>query len=69
MGSEPEQFAVAADHLVGLGYDAIDINFGCPVKKVLGRCRERFLLSVPDRAKEIIRRVFDAVGGRVAGYV
>jgi nifR3 family TIM-barrel protein len=65
MGSEPEQFAVAADQMVDLGYDAIDINFGCPVKKVLGRCRGGFLLSVPDQAKEIIRRVFDAVGGRV----
>jgi tRNA-dihydrouridine synthase B len=65
MGSEPEQFAAAADRLVGLGYDAIDINFGCPVKKVLGRCRGGFLLSVPDQAREIIRRVHDAVGGRV----
>ncbi|HVP10259.1 MAG TPA: tRNA-dihydrouridine synthase [Phycisphaerae bacterium] len=66
MGSEPEQFAAAADRLVGLGYDAVDINFGCPVKKVLGRCRGGFLLSVPGRAMEIIRRVYDVVAGRVA---
>ncbi len=65
MGSEPGQFAEAADQLVEMGYDAIDINFGCPVKKVLGRCRGGFLLSVPDQGLEIIRGVFDAVGGRV----
>lgn len=65
MGSEPEQFAEAADLLVEMGYDVIDINFGCPVKKVLGRCRGGFLLSVPDQAREIIRRVHDAVGRRV----
>lgn len=65
MGSEPEQFAAAADELVRIGYDVIDINFGCPVRKVLGRCRGGFLLSVPDQAKAIIRSVFDAVGGRV----
>ena len=65
MGSEPEQFAAAADRLVGLGYDAVDINFGCPVKKVLGRCRGGFLLSVPDQATEVIKRVYDAVAGRV----
>ncbi len=65
MGSEPEQFAAAADHLVALGYDTVDINFGCPVKKVLGRCRGGFLLSTPDRATEIIRRVHDAVAGRL----
>lgn len=65
MGSEPEQFAEAANLLVEIGYDVIDINFGCPVKKVLGRCRGGFLLSVPDQAREIIRRVYDAVGDRV----
>ncbi len=65
MGSEPEQFAEAANLLVEMGYDVIDINFGCPVKKVLGRCRGGFLLSVPDQAREIIRRVHDAVGRRV----
>jgi nifR3 family TIM-barrel protein len=65
MGSEPVQFAEAADALVGLGYDAIDINFGCPVRKVLGRCRGGFLLSVPGEAVEIVRRVRDAVAGRV----
>ncbi len=65
MGSEPEQFAAAAAVLVETGYDVIDINFGCPVKKVLGRCRGGFLLSVPDIAIDILRRVYDAVGGRV----
>ncbi|MBN2559582.1 MAG: tRNA-dihydrouridine synthase [Phycisphaerae bacterium] len=65
MGADPAEFAEAADELVHLGYDAIDINFGCPVKKVLGRRRGGYLLSVPDRAREIVQRVYDAVGGRV----
>ncbi len=65
MGAEPEQFAAAADHLVGLGYDVIDVNFGCPVRKVLNRCRGGYLLSDPATAVEILRRVRDAVGIRV----
>lgn len=65
MGSEPEQFGEAAGVLVETGYDVIDINFGCPVKKVLGRCRGGYLLSVPDIAINILRRVVDAVAGRV----
>ena len=65
MGSEPGQFAEAAGMMVETGYDVVDINFGCPVRKVLGRCRGGFLLSVPDQAREIIRAVADAVGGRV----
>ncbi len=64
MGAQPESFALAADAMVEAGYDVIDINFGCPVRKVLGRCRGGFLLSQPTTALEIIRRVHDAVGGR-----
>ncbi|QDT68466.1 putative tRNA-dihydrouridine synthase [Planctomycetes bacterium MalM25] len=61
MGAEPEQFGPAAKRLSDAGYDVIDINFGCPVKKVLGRCRGGFHLSQPDVAIEIIGRVRDAV--------
>lgn len=61
MGAEPEQFGPAALRLVQAGFDVIDINFGCPVKKVLGRCRGGFHLSQPDVALEIIERVRDAV--------
>lgn len=61
MGAEPGQFAAAAVVLVENGYDVVDINFGCPVKKVLGRCRGGFLLSEPSTAIEIIRAVRDAV--------
>jgi len=61
MGSEPEQFAAGATKLAEAGFDIIDINFGCPVKKVLGRCRGGFHLSQPDVALEIVARVRDAV--------
>jgi len=65
MGAEPEHFVPAALRLVENGFDVIDINFGCPVKKVLGRCRGGFHLSQPDVALEIIRRVRDALPERV----
>lgn len=65
MGAEPEQFGPAALKLVEKGFDVIDINFGCPVKKVLGRCRGGFHLSQPDVALEIIGRVRDAVPNRI----
>lgn len=35
MGAEPEQFAAGAKRLAAAGFDVIDINFGCPVKKVV----------------------------------
>ena len=61
MGAVPEDFGPAALKLVEAGFDVIDINFGCPVKKVLGRCRGGFLLSQPQTALEIVSRVRDAV--------
>jgi nifR3 family TIM-barrel protein len=62
MGANPDDFAPAARAMADAGYDVIDINFGCPVRKVLGRCRGGFLLSQPKDALEIVGRVFDAVG-------
>jgi tRNA-dihydrouridine synthase B len=61
MGANPEDFAPAAQRLVENGFDVIDINFGCPVKKVLGRCRGGYHLSQPAVALEIVSRVRDAV--------
>lgn len=65
MGSAADAFAPAAVKLVEAGFDVIDINFGCPVKKVLGRCRGGYLLSRPKTALEIVARVRDAVPPRV----
>src|SRR6056297_3640229 len=61
MGAEPEQFSAGAAKLAAAGFDIIDVNFGCPVKKVLGRCRGGFHLSQPDVAIEILRRTRDIV--------
>jgi nifR3 family TIM-barrel protein len=61
MGSDPAEFGPAAKELAQAGFDVIDINFGCPVKKVLGRCRGGFLLSQPETALEIVSRVREAV--------
>lgn len=65
MGSHPELFARAANDLIDASYDVVDINFGCPVGRALGRCRGGYLLGEPATALEIIARVVDASRGRV----
>jgi nifR3 family TIM-barrel protein len=65
MGSDPAEFAVAARELASAGFDVIDINFGCPVKKVLGRCRGGYHLGQPHVALEIVSRVREAVPAHV----
>lgn len=65
MGAEPVQFAAGARRLVEAGFAVIDINFGCPVKKVLGRCRGGFHLSQPKVALEIFRRTREVVPSEI----
>ena len=61
MGANPQDFGPAARQLVEAGFDVVDINFGCPVRKVLGRQRGGYLLGQPETALEIIERVREAI--------
>lgn len=63
MGSQPETFGQAARALVRAGYDTVDINFGCPVNKVLGRHRGGWLLQDPKTALAMVDSVLQAVQG------
>ncbi len=65
MGSHPEDIAAGARILVGLGYDVVDINLACPVKKIKKKCRGGHLLSVPDEAVAILEAVKAEVGDAV----
>ncbi len=65
MGADPLEFGPAAVRLVAAGFDVIDINFGCPVKKVLGRHRGGYLLGQVETALEIVSRVREAVPAAV----
>lgn len=63
MGSRPETFGKAAKELVRAGYDVVDVNFGCPVNKVLGRHRGGWLLQDPEIALAMVDAVLQAVAG------
>jgi nifR3 family TIM-barrel protein len=64
IGNQPEVMAQAAVVLRDRGFDVIDLNFACPVKKVLARKRGGFLLTQPDLALDIVRAVIAAVPDR-----
>ena len=61
MGAVPDEFPPAALKLVAAGFDVIDLNFACPVKKVLGRCRGGFLMSDPETALLMVAKTRDAL--------
>jgi len=60
-GSDPELMAEAARRNVAMGADVIDINMGCPAKKVLQKAAGSALLKDPDLVRQILDRVVTAV--------
>src|SRR5436305_5534737 len=60
-GSEPVAMGEAARMVEAAGADLVDINFGCPVRKVTKTGAGATLLADPDRACRIVAAVADAV--------
>src|SRR3954463_6965562 len=65
MGSEPHTVAPAAKILARAGYDVIDLNFACPVKKIKNKARGGHMLKDVPRAVAILRAVRDVIPGEV----
>ena len=61
-GSEPRAMAEAARMVEAAGADLVDINFGCPVRKVTKTGAGATLLDEPARACAIVDAVASAVG-------
>ena len=60
-GSDPEWMADAARYNVARGAEIIDINMGCPAKKVCNKLAGSALLSYPDQVQAILQAVVAAV--------
>jgi tRNA-dihydrouridine synthase B len=60
-GSEPAAMGEAARLVEAAGADLVDINFGCPVRKVTKTGAGATLLDDPDRACRIVAAVATAV--------
>ncbi|MFO7607220.1 MAG: tRNA dihydrouridine synthase DusB [Desulfurivibrionaceae bacterium] len=56
-GSEPEVMGEAAAILSDYPIDMIDVNMGCPVRKVIRKGAGAAMMKEPDLAGEVIRRV------------
>src|SRR5512132_2020415 len=60
-GTEPSLMAEAARMVEEAGADIVDINFGCPVRKVTKTGAGATLLGDPERAWRIVQTVAEAV--------
>ena len=65
-GKEPENVAEAARIVVDTAHpDVLDLNFGCPVKRVAGKGAGAGMLQNVPKLLEITRAVVDAVGSQI----
>ena len=60
-GRDPDEMANAARFLENMGADVVDINMGCPVKKVLKTGSGAALMREPRLAALIVRKVVQEV--------
>ncbi|MCA9554838.1 MAG: tRNA dihydrouridine synthase DusB [Myxococcales bacterium] len=64
-GGEPESMAVGAELAASRGARLLDVNMGCPVKKVTRNGAGSALMTDPARAAAIVRAMREAVGDAV----
>ena len=58
-GKRPEMFSKAVEIVEKYGYDGIDINFGCPARKVVAHGGGVTLMRDLDKCYELIKTVCD----------
>ena len=61
IGSEPDVMAASAVELCKIGFDVMDLNFACPVRKALRRRRGGYMMSQPQQTIDCIKAVLAAV--------
>ena len=65
LGGDPRAMAEAGALAASLGAPGIDLNFGCPAKRVNNHDGGASILRCPERAEHITRAVRDAVPAHV----
>lgn len=68
-GGDPQSMAVGAERAVELGADIIDVNMGCPVKKVTRQGAGSALMGDPQRAAAIVENIIARTGVPVTAKI
>jgi tRNA-dihydrouridine synthase B len=60
-GADPDTMAAAAEVVTELGFNLIDLNFECPIRRLLSRGEGGALMDSPERIAQIVEAVVRAV--------
>lgn len=66
LGKEPQEFIELGNRLYDLGYNEINWNMGCPMRKVTGKHRGSGILPYPDEASRILDGVIPDLKPRLS---
>lgn len=66
VGNDEDLFAEAAELISDLGAYSIDINMGCPVKKIVSNRSGSYLMKDMDKAAKIIEKTVEATKLKVS---
>lgn len=61
-----EDFLKTAKDLKSLGYDEINLNFGCPSKTVVTKKKGSGFLAYPDELEEFLKRIFSETDMKIS---
>ncbi len=60
-GADPQVMAAAAQVVAELGFNLVDLNFECPIRRLLARGEGGALMASPERIGQIVAAVVRAV--------
>ncbi len=66
LGKEPEEFVELGNRLYDLGYNEINWNMGCPMRKVTGKHRGSGILPYPAEVKAILESIMPRLKPRLS---
>lgn len=66
LGKEPEEFVALANRLYEVGYQEVNWNIGCPMRKVAGKHRGSGILPYPDEVKMILDAIIPHLKPRLS---
>ena len=66
LGKEPEEFIELGNRLYDLGYNEINWNMGCPMRKVTGKHRGSGILPYPTEVKSILDSIVPKLKPRLS---
>lgn len=69
LGREPQGMAEVARVLSDAGVDAIDVNLGCPVRRMVRKGVGAALLREPDTFEEILRTLRGSISGVLSAKI